>query len=272
MNSVELNFELAVCAEMLFRERSFIDRVTHLHELGFAIDFWDWTNKDLQALADTGANFSNMTGYISGTLADPEGADEMLRTAALAIEAAQRISCTRLNLHGTGLNPHGLPTAPATDVTGRMWLTALRTLERIAVLGAQHNVVFCLENLNTEVTHPGVPFARLADVIALVEAVDSPNLRITLDIYHAQIGEGNLIELIRQAGPLIDEVQVSDVPGRFEPGTGEINYPAVARALAEIGYTGMVGLECLPSKDSESAVHSFRELFSGPSSFPPLPG
>jgi hypothetical protein len=51
--------------------------------------------------------------------------------------------------------------------------------------------VFTLENLNTAVDHPGVPFARAADTIALVEAVDSPHLRLNLDLYHAQIGEGN---------------------------------------------------------------------------------
>jgi hydroxypyruvate isomerase len=49
-----------------------------------------------------------------------------------------------------------------------------------------------------------------------------------LDLCHAQIGEGNLIELVRRAGSLIGEIQVADVPGRCEPGTGEINYPAIA--------------------------------------------
>ena len=95
-----------------------------------------------------------------------------------------------------------------------------------------------LENLNTAVDHPGVPFATAADCLALVEAVDSPHLRLMLDLYHAQIGEGNLIELCRRALPWIGEIQVADVPGRCEPGTGEIAYPAVARALVEMGYAG----------------------------------
>jgi Hydroxypyruvate isomerase len=78
-------------------------------------------------------------------------------------------------------------------------------------------VTFCLENLNTAVDHPGVPFARAADTLALVEAVGHPRVRLMLDLYHAQIGEGNLIELVRRAGPLIGEIQVADVPGRREP-------------------------------------------------------
>ena len=83
-----------------------------------------------------------------------------------------------------------------------------------------------------------------------------------LDLYHAQIGEGNLIELVRRAGPFIGEVQVADVPGRCEPGTGEINYPAIARALAEQGYTGTVGLEAWASGDSHLALERFREAFT----------
>ena len=49
---------------------------------------------------------------------------------------------------------------------------------------------------------------------------------MNLDLYHAQIGEGNLIELVRRSLPWIGEIQVADVPGRREPGTGEIRYPA----------------------------------------------
>ena len=119
-----------------------------------------------------------------------------------------------------------------------------------------------LENLNTAVDHPGTPFARAADCLALVEAVDSPHLKLMLDLYHAQIGEGNLIELIRRCGDAIGEIQVADVPGRCEPGTGEINYPAIARTLAELGYTGVVGLEAFASSDSDLALERFRAAFT----------
>ena len=117
-----------------------------------------------------------------------------------------------------------------------MWLKAARTRStRIADLGERAGVTFVLENLNTAVDHPGVPFARADDTLALVQAVDRPGLRMMLDLYHAQIGEGNLIELLRRAAPFIGEIQVADVPGRCEPGTGEINYPAIAKALAGDG-------------------------------------
>jgi hydroxypyruvate isomerase len=145
-----------------------------------------------------------------------------------------------------------------------MWLKARATLARIADLGARHGVTFVLENLNTEVDHPGVPFARAADTLALVEAVGHPHLRLNLDLYHAQIGEGNLIELVRRAAPFIGEIQVADVPGRCEPGTGEINYPAVAKALDAIGYRGTIGLEAWASGEDALALDRFRAAFTLP--------
>jgi hydroxypyruvate isomerase len=143
-----------------------------------------------------------------------------------------------------------------------MWLSACKTLEKIARLGEDAGRVFLLENLNTEVDHPGTPFARADDTLALIEAVGSPHLKMNLDLYHAQIGEGNLIELIQRAGSAIGEIQVADVPGRMEPGTGEIHYPAIAKALFGMGYTGVVGLEGWASGDSEVALERFRQAFT----------
>ena len=255
-------FALAVCAEMVFRALPFEQRVRRIAELGFMVEIWDWTARDVDALVGTGATFSSMTGYISGGLADEAGAQDLLRTAEQAVAVARKLGCPRLNLHGTGLDSRGLPVKPVHNVSGAMWLTAYRALDRLADLGERAGVTFCLENLNTAVDHPGVPFARAADTLALVEAVGRPGLRMNLDLYHAQIGEGNLIELVRRAGPLIGEIQVADVPGRCEPGTGEINYPAIARALAAMGYTGTIGLEAWASGDDEVALERFRAAFS----------
>jgi hydroxypyruvate isomerase len=255
-------FTLAACAEMLFLDRPIIDRVRRIAELGFHVEIWDWTKHDIGALERTGATFSSMTGYVTGTLADDVGADDLLRTARESVPVAKRLGIPRLNLHGTGLGPGGLPVQPASEVTGAMWLKAADTLNRLADLGAEAGVTFVLENLNTAVDHPGVPFARAADCLALVAAVDRPEVQLMLDLYHAQIGEGNLIALLGQALRYIGEIQVADVPGRREPGTGEINYPAVARALAGMEYAGVVGLEAFAETDPELALSRFKQAFS----------
>lgn len=255
-------FKLAVSAEMVFLDLPFIERVRRIHALGFSVEIWNWTDKDIGALAATGADFTSMTGYISGTLTDPDGIRHLLDSARESLGIAERLNCPSLNLHGTGLGDGGLPVHPVSQTTGRMWLSACKTLEKIARLGEDAGRVFLLENLNTEVDHPGTPFARADDTLALIEAVGSPHLKLNLDLYHAQIGEGNLIELIQRAGASIGEIQVADVPGRKEPGTGEIHYPAIARALHAMGYRGVVGLEGWASGDSTLALERFRQAFT----------
>lgn len=259
--SQEEMFPLAVCAEMVFVELPFEERVRRIHELGFAVELWDWRDKDLDALAATGAQFSSMTGYVTGNLVEREEAEKLLSTADQALEAAANLDCSRLVIHPAEL-VQGKASRPMFHATGEMWLTAQRTLDRLAGIGERAGITYCVENLNTLVDHPGIPLARAEDTLALVESVESPHVRMMLDLYHAQIGEGNLAALLERAGAAIGEVQVADVPGRCEPGTGEIHYPAIARTLERIGYEGTVGLEGFASDDSESALERFRAAFA----------
>src|SRR4051794_13000851 len=256
------DLELAVCSEMVFTELPLIDRVRRIDDLGFAVEIWSWHDKDLDALAATGARFSSMTGYLQGDLIDPASADEVVRTAQLSVKAAETLGVPRLNLHTAEL-VDGKAARPRHRTTGEMWLTAQRALDRVGRLGEAAGVTFCVENLNTVVDHPGVPLARAKDTLALIEGVGHPNVRMMLDLYHAQIGEGNLIELIRRCGDAIGEIQVADVPGRCEPGTGEIYYPAIAKALRDMGYRGTVGLEGYAAGDDVDALEAFRAAFAG---------
>ncbi|MDI6935288.1 TIM barrel protein [Serratia sp. Se-PFBMAAmG] len=255
-------YQLSVCAEMVFLDLPFVERVKRIHALGFGVEIWGWANKDIDALVATGARFTSMTGYLTGNLTDDDEIQQLLQSAEASLAVAERLNCPGLNLHGTGLDDKGLPVKPVEVVTGAMWLKAVDTLRKVAQLGEHAGRVFTLENLNLPVDHPGTPFALAADTLALVEAVNSPALKMNLDLYHAQIGEGNLIELIRRSGSAIGEVQVADVPGRQQPGTGEINYRAIARALQEVGYSGTVAMEGWASGDSTAALEQFRDHFT----------
>jgi hydroxypyruvate isomerase len=257
-----MNYRLAASAEMIFLDLPFEERVRRIHELGFEVEIWDWTKKDLTALAATGASFGSMTGYITGDLLEEDGIEAFLRTAEESIEASKIINCPRLNVHGTGLDSNGQAIRKRTSVTEAEWAKATETLTRLAELGEKHKKMFMLENLNLLVDHPGTPFGLAKDTIKLVSTIDSPFLRLNLDLYHAQIGEGNLTELVREAYDYIGEIQVADVPGRMEPGTGEINYKRVAKELKTLGYTGVVGLEGWASGDSVEALEAFADAFA----------
>lgn len=254
-------FQLAACAEMLWPDQPIEWRASRLHEMGFGVGLWNWPDHDLQKLEKTGATFTIMNGYLEGRLADDEGAEKLLQSAAETIAVGKRLDVQRLNLHGTGLGDGGIPIWQHESVTGAMWLKAQDTLNRICDLAEKENVVFTLENLNL-LDHPGCPFGSTEDVLALVSAVNRPQLRINLDLYHTQIGEGDLLRWCEKCLPWIGEVQVADNPGRCEPGTGEINYAGVAKGLYDMGYRGPVGMEAFAKGNDEAALEAFRSAFT----------
>ncbi len=246
---------------MLWKDQPVAWRAARLTEMGFGVGLWNWPEWDLTALEKTGANITIMNGYLEGRLADKDGADRLLASARDAAQIGKRLGADRLNLHGTGLGDGGIPIWQHDVTTGQMWLNAYDTLHRICDLAEDEGVVFTLENLN-QLDHPGCPFGSTKDVLALVSSVNRPQLRINLDLYHTQIGEGDLIRWCEKCLPWVGEVQVADNPGRCEPGTGEIKYKAVARALSKMGYSGPVGLEAFAEGDEEDALEAFRAAFT----------
>lgn len=254
-------FQLAACAEMLWRDKPIDWRAIRLKEMGFGVGLWNWPSWDIGRLEKTGATFTIMNGYLEGRLTDAEGAAMLLSSVRETVQVGKRLGVHRLNLHGTGLGDMGVPIPRIGAFAPGMVNRARDTLHRICDLAEAEGVVFTLENLNP-LDHPGCPLGSTGDVLALVSSVNRPELRINLDLYHTQIGEGDLIRWCQACLPWIGEVQVADNPGRYEPGTGEINYQGVARALAGMGYDGPVALEAFAKGAEEAALDAFRNAFT----------
>jgi hydroxypyruvate isomerase len=126
--------------------------------------------------------------------------------------------------------------------------------KRVIGYAERKQVTLCLEHLNSrDATHPmkGHPGYFGDDVdfcVELIQRVGSPNLKLLFDIYHVQIMNGDVIRRLRKYKDVIAHVHTAGVPGRGElDNTQEINYPAVMRALLDIGYTGYVAQEFIPT-------------------------
>lgn len=254
-------FQLAVCAEMLWPDKPIDWRAARLTERGLGVGLWNHPDHDLGKLEAVGAHYTIMNGYLEGRLSDDAGAAMLLASARETAQVGKRLGVDRLNLHGTGLGEGGIPIPRHGTFAPGMEQRARDTLNRICDMAEEEGVVFTLENLNP-LDHPGCPFGSTSDVLALVSAIDRPELRINLDLYHTQIGEGDLIRWCDACLPWIGELQVADNPGRCEPGTGEINYPGIARALHDMGYRGPVAMEAFAKGDSDAAVEAFVAAFS----------
>lgn len=119
----------------------------------------------------------------------------------------------------------------------------------------KNNVTLCLEVLNSRVRedmkgHPGYQGDHTEYVMEIIRQVGSPRLRLLFDVYHVQIMDGDIISRIRQYADFIGHVHVAGCPGRGELDEAqEINYHAVMRALAGVGYRGFVGQEFVPTRD-----------------------
>ncbi|MDR1187870.1 MAG: TIM barrel protein [Bifidobacteriaceae bacterium] len=255
-------FQLSACADMIFTSLPYLDRIAAIHDAGFGVEAWRPWECQPDGIVRLGIPIVSMQGYVHGGLATPEEGDRMVATARELIPLAHRLGCATLVIHGGELGEGGAVLTPRHQDTPQMWLAAVETLGRLAELGEREGVTYCLENLNRRVDHPGAPFATTDATRPLVSQVGSPALRMMLDLYHAQEDEGHLIETMRAVGPLIGEVQVADVPGRCEPGTGEARWEAVAAALDTAGYTGRVGLEAYAAGDPHTALDRFRAAFT----------
>jgi hydroxypyruvate isomerase len=141
-----------------------------------------------------------------------------------------------------------------------MRATAHDTLCRFAELGAAHDVVFGLENLNP-IDHPGVPLASGADVIALIREVDSPHLRVNFDVYHAARAGEDVMALLADVTDIAAEIQLADSPTRHWPGEHRLDFSAIAARLSAAGYRGSVALEAWILHDAHNALNEFLNLF-----------
>ena len=99
-----------------------------------------------------------------------------------------------------------------------------------------------VEPLN-HIDHPGFFMTRADELAEVIAEVNSPNVRMLYDLYHLQVTQGNLIRDFQQYYDLVGYIQTGDVPGRKEPGTGEVNYRNVLKAIYDKGYRGIIGME-----------------------------
>ncbi len=137
----------------------------------------------------------------------------------------------------------------------------VKVLKILASRAEAKGVTVCLEQLNTRDDthpmkgHPGYQGDDLDYCAEIVRRVDSPNVKLLFDIYHVQVMNGDVIRRLRRYRDLLGHVHTAGNPGRAElDDRQEINYPAVMKALLDVGYTGFVGQEFIPTRDPEQGL------------------
>jgi hydroxypyruvate isomerase len=157
-----------------------------------------------------------------------------------ALRYAQALRCTRLHVMAGTIGPDAGKVEHA--LRRRIYVRNLRFACQEA---QQQGVTILIEPINPRDV-PGYFLTTQADAHAIRAEVGQPNLKVQMDLYHAQIVEGDLAEKIRRYLPHIGHFQIAGVPGRHEPDTGEVNFSYLFRVLDELKYAGYIGCEYRP--------------------------
>jgi hydroxypyruvate isomerase len=132
-------------------------------------------------------------------------------------------------------------------------------LNRVKAHAEDKGVTICMEILNSKVNHKDYMFDHLAWGVDVMKRVNSPRVKILFDIYHAQIMDGDIVRNIRDNFQWIGHFHTGGNPGRHElDETQELNYRFIARAIADLGYTGYVAHEYTPAPGRD-AIASLKQ-------------
>lgn len=255
--------KLSACIEMLYGEYGFYDRFQAAAKDGLnAVEFWGWCGKDLGKIKEL-AFENNLTVSAFCVSSEEEEFNRkrlLYRDGISAFIEASKISIKK----AIDMNTPSLIVTTGNernDITRyEQHSNIVLALRAAAPYFEEAGITLVLEPLNVITDHRGYYLWSAYESFEIIEEVGSPAVKLLYDIYHQQISDGNLIANITKNIDKIGHFHTADVPGRHEPGSGEINYKNVFSAIDKAGYEKFVGLEFSPTKSTSEAIKTTIEL------------
>ena len=255
-------YKLSIRVEHLFKGLPLEQQMEKVAEARYhGFEFGDWRAVDAAAITRLKNRLGLECACIVGNKGvNPKGmtlTDERDRAGFLAeikasTEAALRFETKRMVV----LTGNEMPDR-SREAQHKSIVEGLKAAHDVV---APRGITMILEPLNTLVNHKGYYLNHTAEAFQIVREVNSPYLKILFDIYHVQIMEGNLIDTIRKNIAAIGHFHVGDVPGRAQPGTGEINYGNVFKAIQAAGYKNFVAMEYDPNQDALKTLRDVKTM------------
>lgn len=223
------------------------------HHVELVNEFKKWSEQDtrriLARMQSLGISVDAMAGMTTG-FADPSGGDAFLSELKGLIPVAQRLRSGQIILLSgkriEGVSPKDQHAA------------SIATLKRAAELLRVAGIVGVIEPID-RLENPSIYLDGVNEAFEIVRAVGSPNIKVLYDLYHEQRESGNLIEKLDKNIGEVGLIHIADVPGRHEPGTGEVNYGNIYRKLAQLNYKGVIAMEFYPTGDVIETLRRARE-------------
>jgi hydroxypyruvate isomerase len=223
------------------------------HHVELVGEFKKWSEDDyrrIQARMERLKISVDATSGVGPGFADPSGGDAFLSALKDLIPAAQRLQCKQIILL-SGKRVEGA-------AAGSQHAASIEALKRAADVLSHANLVAVIEPID-RIENPTIYLDGVTEAFEIAKAVNSPNVRVLYDVYHEQREFGNLIEKFEAHIDQVGLIHIADVPGRHEPGTGEINYLNIYRKLAQLGYKGTIAMEFYPTGDIVETLKRARD-------------
>ncbi|NWK94330.1 hydroxypyruvate isomerase [Sphingobium lactosutens] len=244
-------YQLSSCIEWQFAEAGEFDaRLRAAKSAGFALaEFHLWRDKPIdsmaKALAETGMRLTSLCVDPRRSIVDPAEREEMVTAIRETIAATASLGKPNL-IVASGFRVEGMSEE-------EHFANAVAALRAAADAAEAAGVMLLLEPLNTKL------FATMYLVstklgLDLVEAVNSPNLRLLYDVWHSAVMGEDMAQVLAGRIHLVAHVQVADMPDRNEPGTGSLDWSQVTRTLRDLGYSGAIGLEYFPTLPMDQSL------------------
>jgi hydroxypyruvate isomerase len=257
-------FPLSVMLWTVFTDLPFEQRLAKVAEAGYTNielvgEYAKWSDADftkaIAAAAQHGIHFDATAGLHNG-VGNPGVGEAFLSELKEALTPMQKLSCPAMIIMSGNI----VPALSHED----QHVSCIEGLKRAAALleGKQIDgqpVRLLLECIDPE-ENPRYFLQSAAEAIEIVRAVNHPQVQFLYDLFHEQIAEGNLIEKLDKHIDVIGLIHIADVPGRHEPGTGEINYANVYRKLAQLKYRHAVAMEFKPTGEPVESLRKAREM------------
>ncbi|OLE86147.1 MAG: hypothetical protein AUG07_03025 [Acidobacteria bacterium 13_1_20CM_2_60_10] len=252
-------FQLSVMLWTVFRDLPFEQRLEKVAEAGYRAvqlvhEYDKWSEEDFRNAnrkkRSFGMGFDTAAGLRKG-ICDPAERDAFLAEVRSKMPVLDKLECSRLIVLSGNKNPD-LPLREQHQ-------SCVEGLKRAAEIAAERNVELLLENIDPE-ENPKYYLTSVAEGFEIIGEVNHPRVKFLYDLFHEQIAEGNLIEKLEKNIGKVGLIHIADVPGRHEPGTGEINFPNIYRKLGHLRYNRFVAMEFLPTGDPIASLRAAREM------------
>jgi hydroxypyruvate isomerase len=247
------SYSLSIMLWTIYKELPFEDRLAKVAEAGYSNvqlvgEYRNWTPADFDranaARKRLGIRIDATAGLVHG-VANPEARDAFLAELTEALVPMQTLGCPAMIVLSGNVVP-GLSRQDQHESSIETLKAAAKRIEGKTIDGQP--VRLLLECIHLE-ENPKYFLTSASEAIEIVRAVNHPQVQFLYDIYHEQMSFGDLITKLEKHIDVIGLIHIADVPGRHQPGTGEINYTNIYRKLQELNYRHNIAMEFYPTGD-----------------------